>query len=75
MDQLSYENPPEDIEERDFYTKDGTKFDLMMSLLHSDAMKAQRIYYCGVHHSIETVSTFEGHKQCPRTYTRGLILG
>jgi len=75
MDPFFYENPPENVDERDFYTKDATKFELMMNLLHSDVLKAQRIYYCGVHHSIETVSTYENHKQCLKTYTRGLILG
>jgi len=68
-------NPTEDTDLRDYYTPGSAQYNAMLNLLHTDASKAQSIYYCGKHHSIETPKTVESHKQnCP-IYTRGMILG
>ena len=68
-------NPPEDLKIRDVYAPGSSNFDSMMTLLHSDALKAQSIFYCGDHHSIETISTVKYHKNNCITYTRGMFLG
>jgi len=42
---------------RDFLSPKTPRYEAMMTLLFEDAVRAQSIYYCGKHHSIETVST------------------
>jgi len=77
IQEFKFENPPEDINKRDFYGKNTPRFDVMMGILHNDLTKTQRVYYCGFHHSIETVSTYKNHKdnEICKVYTRGQILG
>jgi len=77
MSDIEFFNPPKDVKKRDFYGKKSPNYDLMMNLLHSDAQKTPRIYYCGTCHSIETVSTYVTHKKSSlcEIYSRGQILG
>jgi len=77
MEEIKFENPHEEIQKRDFYGVGTMKYEIMMNFLHNDLLKTPRIYYCGLHHSVETVSTYEVHKNDPicKIYTRGQILG
>ena len=70
-----YSNSQEHINHRNFLAKESPDYNDMMAKLHEDAMKSQSIYYCGNHHSIETVSTHASHKNTCPTYSRGLFLG
>jgi len=72
---MSNNNPPEELSLRDYYPEKSESYDQMMDLLHNDVLKAQSIYYCGTHHSLETKSTHNNHKNKCSTYTRGMILG
>ena len=77
MNQLQFQNPHEDVTKRDFYSIGTPSYELMMNFLHHEFSKAQRLYYCGTHHTIETVSTYETHKEnktC-KVYIRGQVLG
>ena len=62
---MSYNNPPEELSLRDYYPEKSESYDQMM----------ESIYYCGTHHSLETKSTHNNHKNKYSTYTRGMILG
>ena len=67
----NFQNPHPDINKREYC--DSITYDMMMNLLHSDASKTPRLYYCARCHSIETVSTFEHHKENPNcvVFTKG----
>ena len=69
--QLEYSNPP--LEAREFYQVNSPTFEVMTNLLQNEVAKAQRIYYCGTHHSIETVDTVTIHQNGCTTYTRGML--
>ena len=71
--QLEYSNPPLNLEAREFYPVNSSTFDVMTNLLQNEVAKAQRIYYCGTHHSIETTDTVTIHQNSCTTYTRGMI--
>ena len=77
MQENKFENPHEDVAKRDSYAIGTTRYDLMISVLHNELVKSQRLYYCSSHHSIETASTYEIHKSNPscRIYTKGQLLG
>ena len=68
-----YENPHYDITKRDFYGPRSQNYEIMFNFLHSDSIKAPRLYYCAFHHSIETVSTYKIHQDDPNCiiYTKG----
>ena len=73
----NYENPDLEVIRRDYCDEKSSNYEIMMNLLHHDATKTPRLYYCGRCHSIETVSTFEVHKndsQCV-VFTKGQFSG
>ena len=72
MEEIKFENPHEEIQKRDFYGVGTMKYVIMMNFLHNDLLKTPRIYYCGLHQSADTVSTYD---QICKIYTRGQILG
>jgi len=72
---MNYTNPELGIEVGDFLSLKTPRYEAMMTLLFEDAVRAQSIYYCGKHQSIETVSTHKLHKMNCETFTRGMILG
>jgi len=75
--EIEFNNPPKDIAKRASCGIKSPHYEIMMNLLHHDAQKMPRLYYCGPCHSIETVSTYITHKSnenC-QIYTRGQILG
>ncbi len=77
MQEIRFQNPHEDITKRDFYAFGTNNFDLMINVLHNELVKSQRLYYCSLHHSIETYSTYEIHKNnssC-KIFTKGQLLG
>jgi len=77
MEEEKYENPHYDITKRDFYGARSQNYDIMFNFLHSDALKTPRLYYCALHHSIETVSTYKIHQDDPScvVYTKGQFSG
>ena len=72
-----FTNPHPDVDKRDFCGPRSHHYEVMMNFLHSDATKTPRIYYCGTHHSIESVSTYETHRDDPscQIYTKGQFSG
>jgi len=77
MQELKFDNPHEEVLKRDFYLRGPARLNFMMSILHNDVLNTPRIYYCGMHHYTETVSTYEVHKKKPNLQNiyKGQILG
>jgi len=73
MEKEKYENPNAEVCKRDYCGNRSQSYEIMMGFLHSDALKTPRLYYCATHHSIETVSTYQIHKNDPNCviYTKG----